>query len=191
MEIFFCRALISDSTEVVLCKMCPETCSNGFSPLDWPPGSTFRPHDSFSKSSGKSGRRRRERRSTVLGLPQHVQKELGEPGGEEGSGGESGALAEPSADPPGPPCPLQVCGTSVRHQVPLGLLVLGMPSASPRWMAVQRARPQGQGPGCPCRRWRHGPRLVPRPRPCCSATSTASTGMTPSLGGPQEPGPRQ
>ncbi|XP_059233046.1 uncharacterized protein KIAA1522 homolog isoform X1 [Mustela nigripes] len=40
-------------------------------------GSTFRPHDSFSKSSGKSGRRRRERRSTVLGLPQHVQKELG------------------------------------------------------------------------------------------------------------------
>ncbi|XP_023489950.2 NHS-like protein 3 isoform X3 [Equus caballus] len=40
-------------------------------------GSTFRPHDSFPKSSGKSGRRRRERRSTVLGLPQHVQKELG------------------------------------------------------------------------------------------------------------------
>ncbi|KAG8506812.1 hypothetical protein J0S82_005211 [Galemys pyrenaicus] len=38
-------------------------------------GSTFRPHDSFPKS-GKSGRRR-ERRSTVLGLPQHVQKELG------------------------------------------------------------------------------------------------------------------
>ncbi|XP_073936763.1 NHS-like protein 3 isoform X4 [Castor canadensis] len=40
-------------------------------------GSTFRPHDSFPKSSGKSGRRRRERRSTVLGLPHHVQKELG------------------------------------------------------------------------------------------------------------------
>ncbi|KAF7467241.1 Hypothetical predicted protein [Marmota monax] len=40
-------------------------------------GSTFRPHDSFPKSSGRSGRRRRERRSTVLGLPQHVQKELG------------------------------------------------------------------------------------------------------------------
>uniref|UniRef100_U3EEJ7 Uncharacterized protein KIAA1522 isoform 1 n=1 Tax=Callithrix jacchus TaxID=9483 RepID=U3EEJ7_CALJA len=39
-------------------------------------GSTFRPHDSFPKSA-KSGRRRRERRSTVLGLPQHVQKELG------------------------------------------------------------------------------------------------------------------
>ncbi|XP_075409798.1 NHS-like protein 3 isoform X2 [Tenrec ecaudatus] len=37
-------------------------------------GSTFRPHDSFPK---KSGRRRRTRRSTVLGLPQHVQKELG------------------------------------------------------------------------------------------------------------------
>ncbi|XP_038613540.1 uncharacterized protein KIAA1522 homolog isoform X2 [Tachyglossus aculeatus] len=41
-------------------------------------GSTFRPHDSFPKSSGKSGgRRRRERRSTVMGLPQHVQSELG------------------------------------------------------------------------------------------------------------------
>ncbi|KAM5248643.1 NHS-like protein 3 [Ctenodactylus gundi] len=40
-------------------------------------GSTFRPHDSFPKASGKPGRRRRERRSTVLGLPQHVQKELG------------------------------------------------------------------------------------------------------------------
>ncbi|XP_074073840.1 NHS-like protein 3 isoform X3 [Macrotis lagotis] len=40
-------------------------------------GSTFRPHDSFPSKSGKSGRRRRERRSTVLGLPQHVQKELG------------------------------------------------------------------------------------------------------------------
>ncbi|XP_051843823.1 uncharacterized protein KIAA1522 homolog isoform X1 [Antechinus flavipes] len=40
-------------------------------------GSTFRPHDSFPSKQGKSGRRRRERRSTVLGLPQHVQKELG------------------------------------------------------------------------------------------------------------------
>ncbi|XP_056651274.1 uncharacterized protein KIAA1522 homolog isoform X2 [Monodelphis domestica] len=40
-------------------------------------GSTFRPHDSFPSKPGKSGRRRRERRSTVLGLPQHVQKELG------------------------------------------------------------------------------------------------------------------
>ncbi|KAH0631087.1 hypothetical protein JD844_005178, partial [Phrynosoma platyrhinos] len=39
-------------------------------------GSTFRPHDSFPKS-GKSEKRRRERRTTVLGLPQHVQKELG------------------------------------------------------------------------------------------------------------------
>uniref|UniRef100_A0A8D2Q044 KIAA1522 n=1 Tax=Varanus komodoensis TaxID=61221 RepID=A0A8D2Q044_VARKO len=40
-------------------------------------GSTFRPHDSFPKSSGKGEKRRRERRTTVLGLPQHVQKELG------------------------------------------------------------------------------------------------------------------
>ncbi|KAM8796020.1 NHS-like protein 3 [Eudromia elegans] len=40
-------------------------------------GSTFRPHDSFSKSSERAGKRRKERRTTVLGLPQHVQKELG------------------------------------------------------------------------------------------------------------------
>ncbi|XP_034269103.1 uncharacterized protein KIAA1522 homolog isoform X2 [Pantherophis guttatus] len=40
-------------------------------------GSTFRPHDSFLKSSGKGEKRRRERRTTVLGLPQHVQQELG------------------------------------------------------------------------------------------------------------------
>ncbi|XP_039184364.1 uncharacterized protein KIAA1522 homolog isoform X3 [Crotalus tigris] len=40
-------------------------------------GSTFRPHDSFPKSSGKGEKRRRERRTTVLGLPQHVQQELG------------------------------------------------------------------------------------------------------------------
>nr|XP_060641700.1 uncharacterized protein KIAA1522 homolog [Anolis sagrei ordinatus] len=38
--------------------------------------STFRPHDSFPKS-GKGEKRRRERRTTVLGLPHHVQKELG------------------------------------------------------------------------------------------------------------------
>lgn len=40
-------------------------------------GSTFRPHDSFSRSSEKAGRKRKERRTTVLGIPQHVQKELG------------------------------------------------------------------------------------------------------------------
>ncbi|XP_061453238.1 uncharacterized protein KIAA1522 homolog isoform X2 [Rhineura floridana] len=40
-------------------------------------GSTFRPHDSFPKSSVKGEKRRRERRTTVLGLPQHVQQELG------------------------------------------------------------------------------------------------------------------
>ncbi|XP_070620700.1 NHS-like protein 3 isoform X2 [Erythrolamprus reginae] len=40
-------------------------------------GSTFRPHDSFLKSSRKGEKRRRERRTTVLGLPQHVQQELG------------------------------------------------------------------------------------------------------------------
>ncbi|XP_072836053.2 NHS-like protein 3 isoform X2 [Pogona vitticeps] len=40
-------------------------------------GSTFRPHDSFPKSSTKGERRKRERRTTVLGLPTHVQTELG------------------------------------------------------------------------------------------------------------------
>ncbi|KAJ7304433.1 hypothetical protein JRQ81_011992 [Phrynocephalus forsythii] len=40
-------------------------------------GSTFRPHDSFPKSLAKGQKRRRERRTTVLGLPTHVQKELG------------------------------------------------------------------------------------------------------------------
>ncbi|XP_053123939.1 uncharacterized protein KIAA1522 homolog isoform X2 [Hemicordylus capensis] len=40
-------------------------------------GSTFRPHDSFPKSSQKGEKRRRERRTTVLGLPHHVQQELG------------------------------------------------------------------------------------------------------------------
>uniref|UniRef100_A0A8C8RJW7 KIAA1522 n=1 Tax=Pelusios castaneus TaxID=367368 RepID=A0A8C8RJW7_9SAUR len=40
-------------------------------------GSTFRPHDSFPKSSEKAGKKRKERRTTVLGIPHHVQKELG------------------------------------------------------------------------------------------------------------------
>ncbi|XP_021231107.1 uncharacterized protein KIAA1522 homolog isoform X1 [Numida meleagris] len=49
-------------------------------------GSTFRPHDSFSKSSEKTGRKRKERRTTVLGIPQHVQKELGLRNGQESRG---------------------------------------------------------------------------------------------------------
>ncbi|XP_054026544.1 uncharacterized protein KIAA1522 homolog isoform X1 [Dryobates pubescens] len=40
-------------------------------------GSTFRPHDSFPKSSERAGKKRKDRRTTVLGIPQHVQKELG------------------------------------------------------------------------------------------------------------------
>ncbi|XP_055560575.1 uncharacterized protein KIAA1522 homolog isoform X1 [Falco cherrug] len=40
-------------------------------------GSTFRPHDSFPKSSERAGKKRKERRTTVLGIPHHVQKELG------------------------------------------------------------------------------------------------------------------
>ncbi|XDA73066.1 hypothetical protein R6Z07F_003345 [Ovis aries] len=72
-------------------------------------GSTFRPHDSFPKPSGKSGRRRRERRSTVLGLPQHVQKELGlrnerEPPGTPRPPGPRDAIRIPTVDgrPAGP-----------------------------------------------------------------------------------------
>uniref|UniRef100_A0A8C3KAI8 KIAA1522 n=1 Tax=Calidris pygmaea TaxID=425635 RepID=A0A8C3KAI8_9CHAR len=42
-------------------------------------GSTFRPHDSFPKSSERAGKKRKERRTTVLGIPQHIQKELGKP----------------------------------------------------------------------------------------------------------------
>ncbi|XP_032936665.1 uncharacterized protein KIAA1522 homolog isoform X2 [Catharus ustulatus] len=39
-------------------------------------GSTFRPHDSFPKSSERAGKKRKDRRTTVLGIPQHVHKEL-------------------------------------------------------------------------------------------------------------------
>ncbi|XP_075293934.1 NHS-like protein 3 isoform X1 [Opisthocomus hoazin] len=49
-------------------------------------GSTFRPHDSFPKSSERAGKKRKERRTTVLGIPQHVQKELGLRNGQEGTG---------------------------------------------------------------------------------------------------------
>ncbi|XP_040192956.1 uncharacterized protein KIAA1522 homolog [Rana temporaria] len=40
-------------------------------------GSTFRPHDSPSWSSGKARRRRKEKRATVVGVPQHIAAELG------------------------------------------------------------------------------------------------------------------
>ncbi|XP_030073575.1 NHS-like protein 3 [Microcaecilia unicolor] len=39
-------------------------------------GSTFRPHDA-AKPSVKPGKKRKERRTTVAGVPQHIQKELG------------------------------------------------------------------------------------------------------------------
>ncbi|OCT57040.1 uncharacterized protein LOC779249 isoform X2 [Xenopus laevis] len=40
-------------------------------------GSTFRPYDSPSVSSGRQGRRRKEKRATVMGVPHHVAAELG------------------------------------------------------------------------------------------------------------------
>ncbi|KAJ7416659.1 hypothetical protein WISP_69950 [Willisornis vidua] len=40
-------------------------------------GSTFRPHDSFPKSLERAGKKRKDRRTTVLGIPHHVHKELG------------------------------------------------------------------------------------------------------------------
>ncbi|XP_009069167.1 PREDICTED: uncharacterized protein KIAA1522 homolog, partial [Acanthisitta chloris] len=49
-------------------------------------GSTFRPHDSFPKSSERTGKKRKERRTTVLGIPQHVHKELALLKGGQGSG---------------------------------------------------------------------------------------------------------
>ncbi|XP_044281078.1 uncharacterized protein KIAA1522 homolog isoform X2 [Varanus komodoensis] len=64
-------------------------------------GSTFRPHDSFPKSSGKGEKRRRERRTTVLGLPQHVQKELGLSNGYDAKKrpGSIAAQASPASQP--------------------------------------------------------------------------------------------
>ncbi|XP_074018194.1 NHS-like protein 3 [Numenius arquata] len=58
-------------------------------------GSTFRPHDSFPKSSERAGKKRKERRTTVLGIPQHVQKELGLRNSREAKG-------HPDADGRGP-----------------------------------------------------------------------------------------
>nr|DBA33525.1 TPA: hypothetical protein GDO54_001196 [Pyxicephalus adspersus] len=40
-------------------------------------GSTFRPHDSPSWPSNKAGRRRKQKRATVVGVPQHIAAELG------------------------------------------------------------------------------------------------------------------
>ncbi|KAM5179946.1 NHS-like protein 3 [Mantella aurantiaca] len=40
-------------------------------------GSTFRPHDSPSWPSSKTGRRRKEKRATVVGVPHHIAAELG------------------------------------------------------------------------------------------------------------------
>ncbi|XP_066060509.1 NHS-like protein 3 isoform X2 [Chamaea fasciata] len=58
-------------------------------------GSTFRPHDSFSKSSERAGKKRKDRRTTVLGIPQHVHKELG-------LRNSHGAKGHPEADGRGP-----------------------------------------------------------------------------------------
>ncbi|XP_062995885.1 NHS-like protein 3 [Elgaria multicarinata webbii] len=63
-------------------------------------GSTFRPHDSFPKSSGKGEKRRRERRTTVLGLPQHVQKELGLSNGYDAKKRPGSIAVRPSLTPP-------------------------------------------------------------------------------------------
>ncbi|XP_050182213.1 uncharacterized protein KIAA1522 homolog isoform X1 [Myiozetetes cayanensis] len=58
-------------------------------------GSTFRPHDSFPKSSERAGKKRKDRRTTVLGIPQHVHKELGLKNSHEAKG-------HPGADGRGP-----------------------------------------------------------------------------------------
>lgn len=88
------------------------------------PGSTFRPHDSFPKSSGKGEKRRRERRTTVLGLPHHVQQELGkllarhEPGRGRGGETEGSAIQQPPAfRVQAGPC-LGVVGESLEKETP-------------------------------------------------------------------------
>lgn len=121
----------------------------------------------------------------MLGLPQHVQKELGELL-LVASGGGQGAWPAPLLTPP--PCPLQVCGTTVRHQALHSLLGHGMLSAFPQWMVARRAWPQGLGSGCPCRLWRQKRRLVLTQRSYCSATSTVFTVMTHLLADLREPG---
>ncbi|XP_033013450.1 uncharacterized protein KIAA1522 homolog isoform X1 [Lacerta agilis] len=63
-------------------------------------GSTFRPHDSFPKSSAKGEKRKKERRTTVLGLPQHVQKELGLSNGYEAKKRPGSIAVRPDATPP-------------------------------------------------------------------------------------------
>ncbi|XP_075051340.1 NHS-like protein 3 [Mixophyes fleayi] len=40
-------------------------------------GSTFKPHDSPRTPSNRTGRRRKEKRATVVGVPQHIAAELG------------------------------------------------------------------------------------------------------------------
>ncbi|XP_061870674.1 uncharacterized protein KIAA1522 homolog isoform X2 [Colius striatus] len=73
-------------------------------------GSTFRPHDSFPKSSERAGKKRKERRTTVLGIPQHVQKELGLRSSREADGrGQGGGRAPQSLLNGG-----QVSGDAVR-----------------------------------------------------------------------------
>ncbi|KAM4699439.1 NHS-like protein 3 [Discoglossus pictus] len=44
-------------------------------------GSTFRPYDTARSPSGKSGKRRKEKRATVVGVPHHIASELGLPSG--------------------------------------------------------------------------------------------------------------
>lgn len=108
----------------------------------------------------------------MLGLPQHVQKELGEHPIEEAVVGSPGPTlrltpAHVSTGLYVPPWSFQACENE--REPP------GTPSppgprtlyAFPQWMVTRRPGRRA-GPGCPCRRWRQ--RLKPGPgRPCCSA----------------------
>lgn len=74
----------------------------------------------------------------MLGLPQHVQKELGEPLSVGSGRRHRGAWpTHPPADPLS--CLFQACGTTVRHPALHSLLVHGTLSESPQWMVGQRA----------------------------------------------------
>uniref|UniRef100_A0A803W0X7 Uncharacterized protein n=1 Tax=Ficedula albicollis TaxID=59894 RepID=A0A803W0X7_FICAL len=149
-------------------------------------GSTFRPHDSFTKSSERAGKKRKERRTTVLGIPQHVHKELGKLRGQGGifrislpwdhaevtspCSQLSGTATEPGHTP-------RAAGTA-RQRSPCrtGGRCLAMPSASPPSTGSCSLCPRPAAPASAWERWRR--RMQP-----CRSTSTRFTTMTACWGG--------
>lgn len=75
----------------------------------------------------------------MLGLPQHVQKELGEPLLVGSGGGQQGAWPAPFLTPS--PCLFQAFGTTARLRALHSLPGHGTLSEFPQWMVAQRAWP--------------------------------------------------